>query len=88
VVIGGGGLIGAKLVVNLRQAGPEPLPLHEVVGRFLGASKDPRKVVPDVHALYFGTELNDRSLTLGANPRLGATRFADWLARSTAPKSH
>jgi uncharacterized protein YbjT (DUF2867 family) len=69
-------------------AGPELLPLNELVGRFLAANKDPRKVVPDVHALYFGTELNDRSLTPGANPRLGATRFADWLARSTSPKSN
>jgi uncharacterized protein YbjT (DUF2867 family) len=68
-------------------AGPEPLPLNELVGRFLAANKDPRKVVPDVHALYFGTELDDRSLTPGANPRLGATRFADWLGRSASPKS-
>jgi len=68
-------------------AGPEPLPLNELVGRFLAANKDPRKVVADVHALYFGTELNDRSLTPGANPRLGATRFGDWLSRSTAPKN-
>ena len=69
-------------------AGPEPLPLNELVGRFLAANKDPRKVVADVHALYFGTELNDRSLTPGANPRLGATRFGDWLGRSTAPKNN
>lgn len=68
-------------------AGPEPLPLNELVGRFLAANKDPRKVVPDVHALYFGTELNDRSLTPGANPRLGPMRFSDWLGRATSRKT-
>lgn len=36
----------------------------------------------DARALYFGAELNDRSLTPGKNPRLGATRFEDWLHRS------
>jgi len=31
---------------------------------------------------YFGTEVNDQSLTPGANPRLGPTRFEDWLSRT------
>ena len=38
--------------------------------------------VADVQARYFGTALDDRSLTPGANPRIGPTRFGDWLARS------
>ena len=36
----------------------------------------------DAHARYFGTEVNDQSLTPGANPRIGPTRFGDWLAHS------
>jgi hypothetical protein len=35
----------------------------------------------DVHARYFGAELNDQSLTPGDSPRLAGTRFADWLGR-------
>ena len=43
--------------------------------KFLAASGDPRKVIADVHWRYFGTELNDRSLTPGHHPRIGTTRF-------------
>jgi uncharacterized protein YbjT (DUF2867 family) len=39
------------------------------------------KVITDVHARYFGIELNDQSLTPGDNPRIGKTRFEDWLKR-------
>ena len=38
--------------------------------RFLSAKHDARTVTTDAHARYFGTELNDRSLTPGANPRI------------------
>jgi len=64
-------------------AGPEPIRMDELVRRFLSANRDARKVTTDVHARYFGIELNDQSLTPGDNPRLGSTRFEDWLTRST-----
>ncbi|MCY1243616.1 hypothetical protein D9M71_731790 [compost metagenome] len=65
-------------------AGPEALPLDELVRRFLLATADTRKVVADVHARYFGAVLDDQSLTPGKNPRLGAIRFGDWLGQSLA----
>lgn len=65
-------------------AGPEAKPIHEIVQIFLTAHHDPRKVVADEAAGYFGTPVNDQSLTPGANPRLGPTRLTDWLSR-TAP---
>jgi uncharacterized protein YbjT (DUF2867 family) len=68
-------------------AGPEPIRMDELARRFLSATGNPRKVTTDVHALYFGTELNDESLTPGANARLGPTHFTDWLSRSTAQKA-
>jgi uncharacterized protein YbjT (DUF2867 family) len=68
-------------------AGPEPIRMDEFARRFLSATRDPRKVTADVHAQYFGTELNDQSLTPGANARLGPTRYADWLSRSTGQKA-
>ena len=63
-------------------AGPERLGIDELVRRFLRAKQDARQVVTDVHARYFGIELNDQSLTPGDNPRIGPTRFEDWLSRS------
>jgi uncharacterized protein YbjT (DUF2867 family) len=62
-------------------AGPQLIPLDELVRQFFRATGDARKVITDVHALYFGIELNDRSLTPGDNPRIGPTRFEDWLSR-------
>jgi quercetin dioxygenase-like cupin family protein len=63
-------------------AGPERVGLDELVGRFLRATKDPREVVTDIHARYFGLEVNDQTLTPGLNPRIGPTFFEDWLSRS------
>ena len=68
-------------------AGPEPIRMDEFGRRFLSATRDPRKVTTDVHARYFGTELNDQSLTPGDNARIGPTRFEEWLNRFTAQKA-
>jgi uncharacterized protein YbjT (DUF2867 family) len=65
-------------------AGPEPIRLDELVRRFLSAKGDQRKVITDVHALYYGIEVNDQSLVPGDNPRLGSTRFDEWLSRNLA----
>ncbi|MNF25293.1 NmrA-like family protein [compost metagenome] len=63
-------------------AGPEAMPLDELVKRFLRDTRDTRNVVPDVHARYFGAVLDDQSLTPGNASRLGTIHFEDWLARS------
>ena len=77
-------VIGTPLNGMVELAGPEPIRLDELVRQFLSAQGDTRKVTTDVHALYFGIELNDQSLTPGNNPRIGPTRFEDWLSRSIA----
>ena len=76
--------VGPPVNGTLELAGPQRISLDELVRRFLSAKQDARQVVADVHARYFGTELNDRSLTPGDNARLGPTRFADWLGRATS----
>lgn len=68
-------------------AGPEPIRMDELARRFLSATRDARKVIPDVHARYFGTELNDQSLIPGAKARLAPTHFEEWLSRSSAQKA-
>ena len=75
-------VVGAPLNGTVELAGPEPIRLDELVRQFLSAHRDARKVTTDIHALYFGIELNDQSLTPGDNPRIGPTRFEDWLSRS------
>jgi uncharacterized protein YbjT (DUF2867 family) len=62
-------------------AGPDPIRQDGLVRQFLEATGDPRKVVTDANALYYGIALNDRSLTPGDNSILGPTHFKDWLAR-------
>ena len=74
--------LGTPVNGTVELAGPERLPLDELVRRFLSAKQDARQVVTDVHARYYGLELNDQSLTPGDNPRIGPTRFAEWLSRS------
>ncbi|MCA1439908.1 SDR family oxidoreductase [Ensifer sp. IC4062] len=76
--------LAAPVNGTVEVAGPEAIPLDEVVRRFLRATKDSRKVVPDVHARYFGAVIDDHSLTPGQNPRLGSIRLDDWLAQSQA----
>jgi len=63
-------------------AGPEPIRMDELVRRFLTANRDPRQVTTDNQARYYGVAVNDQSLTPGDHPRLGPTRFTDWLTRA------
>ncbi|HEU0005135.1 MAG TPA: SDR family oxidoreductase [Terriglobia bacterium] len=74
--------VGEPLNGTVEVAGPEPIRLDELVRRFLSANLDARRVTTDAHARYFGIEVNDQSLTPGDNPRIGPTRFEDWLSRS------
>ena len=66
-------------------AGPEKIRMDELVRRFLQANHDERRVTTDAQALYYGVKVDDQSLTPGLNPRLGPTRFEDWL--SSQPQS-
>jgi uncharacterized protein YbjT (DUF2867 family) len=65
-------------------AGPERFRLDELARRVLQAHNDPRQVLADVHARYFGATLDDRSLIPGDDARIAPTHFADWLSQSTA----
>ena len=42
-----------------------------------------RKVIADPKALYYGAVMDDRGIAPGANPRLGPTRFEEWMGRTT-----
>jgi uncharacterized protein YbjT (DUF2867 family)/quercetin dioxygenase-like cupin family protein len=72
---------------TLEIAGPEQIRQDELVRQFLSASGDERKVITDVHARYYGVDVNDQSLVPDTKPRLGTTRFAQWLSRNTPEKN-
>lgn len=72
----------APLNGTIELAGPDRISLDDLVRRYLDAKHDPRKVVADVHARYFGAELNDKSLTPGDNPHIGSISFETWLSQS------
>ena len=80
---------GAPVNGTIELAGPERFRLDELVRHFLSATSDQRHVVTDAHAPYYGIEVHDeRALIPGDNPRIGKTRFADWLSRpATKPAS-
>jgi uncharacterized protein YbjT (DUF2867 family) len=79
--------LGAPSNGMIEIAGPERTGLDELVRRFLGATKDPHEVITDVNARYYGLLVDDQSLTPGANPRIGATSFEDWLQRYLTQKN-
>jgi uncharacterized protein YbjT (DUF2867 family) len=63
-------------------AGPERSRLSDLVARYLVATGDARKVVPDPEAKYFGARLEDGSLVSDNNPRLGKITFEQWFPTS------
>jgi uncharacterized protein YbjT (DUF2867 family) len=69
-------------------AGPEEFRLDELVRRVLSAKNDARQVRADIHARYFGAELNYFSLTPEGNARIAPTRFEDWLGQSAAMQTN
>jgi hypothetical protein len=76
--------IAASAPVNglVEIGGPEQFPLDELVRQGLAEYKDPREVVADPKARYYGLELSERTLLPGKDARLSQTRFKTWLAQS------
>lgn len=75
--------MGTPLNGTLEIAGPERFRLDGLVRRGLSAHNDPREVIADPHARYFGAELGERTLVPGDDAQLGEIRFEDWLSRSS-----
>src|SRR5438874_1201675 len=76
--------LGKPINGMVEVAGPDRIRQDELVRRYQKATGDPRKVITDDNAGYFGIDVSDQSLIPGANPRLGPTHYDDWLKRSKA----
>src|SRR5258705_11650965 len=71
--------VGAPWNGTVEVAGPQQFRFDELIRQGLGARNDPREVVVDPHARYFGAELGERSLIPANDARLGEIRFQEWL---------
>ena len=78
----GGVALGSPVNGVVEIAGPQQFRLDQFIRRGLDARHDPREVVTDPHARYFGAELGERTLVPGANATLAETRFEEWLGQS------
>jgi uncharacterized protein YbjT (DUF2867 family) len=67
-------------------AGPERFRMDEFFRGVLATRNDPRAVVTDPHARYYGAELGERTLLPGADAVLGETRYSNWPGRTTPGK--
>jgi uncharacterized protein YbjT (DUF2867 family) len=67
--------------------GPEQFRLDQFIRRGLEERDDPREVIADPDARYFGARLDERTLVPGEDASLAETHFEDWLSQSTAKKA-
>jgi uncharacterized protein YbjT (DUF2867 family) len=75
---------GSPLNSTVEIAGPQKFRLDELVRQALAAWNDPREVVTDPQAGYYGIEVSERTLIPDDDAELGETRFADWLKASAS----
>jgi len=71
--------LGAPQNTTIEIAGPDACSMDKFAREYLAAKGDGRRIVADVHARYFGAELDDSSLMPGDHPRFASTSFEDWL---------
>src|SRR5579863_23622 len=72
--------MGSPLNGTVEIAGPERFRLDELIRMDLAARKDPREVITDAHARYYGIQVSENALIPGNAARLSETRFEDWLS--------
>jgi uncharacterized protein YbjT (DUF2867 family) len=76
--------LGAPVNGIVEIGGPEPFRFEEVIRRVLAAEGDPREVISDPDAGYFGITVGERTLVPGDGARLGEIRLDDWLRDAAA----
>jgi uncharacterized protein YbjT (DUF2867 family) len=77
--------VGSPLNGVVEVAGPQQFRFDELIRQGLSARHDPREVVVDPQARYFGAKLTERMLVPEGEVRIGESRFEDWLSQSAIP---
>jgi uncharacterized protein YbjT (DUF2867 family) len=77
--------VGSPVNGIVEIAGPQRFRLDELVRRDLSARHDPREVIADPDARYFGAKLSEQSLLPGDDAILAQTRYEDWFDRAAIP---
>jgi uncharacterized protein YbjT (DUF2867 family) len=77
--------LGSPANTTIEVGGPEVFTLDEPVRLALAHDKDPRQVIADAAAPYFGVAVTERTLVPEEDARRGKTRFDWWLANVPAP---
>ena len=73
--------MGSPVNGTIEVGGPEKFRLDELIRQGLAARKDPREVIADPHARYYGVKVSENTLVPGDDARLGETRFESWLSQ-------
>lgn len=78
--------LAAAIPVNntIELAGPERFRFDELIQEYLNGIQDPRKVIADSDARYFGAQLHEDTLLPNPHPRIDSIHFAQWLDRNSA----
>ena len=71
--------VGAPVNGMVEVGGPQQFRFDDLIRQGLRARHDPREVVVDAKARYFGAELGERSLVPAGDARLGEVRLEEWL---------
>jgi uncharacterized protein YbjT (DUF2867 family) len=78
--------VGSPVNGIVEVAGPEQFRLDEFVRRGLSARRDPREVIADSQARYYGAELHERTLLPSDQAQIAETHFETWLSESMTGK--
>lgn len=79
-------VVGPPLNRIVEIAGPDQFRLDELIRGVLRARNDPREVITDPHARYFGITPSERTLLPGNDAQIAQTRLEDWLRDAQAPR--
>ena len=74
--------VGSPINGTIDVAGPEQFRLDELIRKVLSARRDPREVITDPTAPYFGAHLGERTLVPEDGATVAEIRFADWLGQT------
>jgi uncharacterized protein YbjT (DUF2867 family) len=84
----GGIAVGSQVNGIVETAGPDRFRLDELIRARLGASGDPREVITDPDAAYFGITPGERTLLPGDDAHIAHNRFEDWLKGRAGSAAH